>query len=87
VLVAGRPVVYLGPGGRQLTSFPDAHTEEGGELPLALAAIRRLPAAGRKRLLIRQIDGQPALDSGLREQFLAAGFEPDYDALTPARWK
>jgi hypothetical protein len=54
---------------------------------LALAALRRLPAAGRKRLLIRQIDGQPALDSGLREQFLAAGFEPDYDALTPARWK
>jgi ATP-dependent Lhr-like helicase len=80
VLVAGRPLVYLGPSGRQLLSFP----EQGGQaLALALAALRRLPRRGRRRLLIREIDGEPALGSPLRGALLAAGFEPDYDALAP----
>ncbi|MFY9975466.1 MAG: hypothetical protein WAK53_14495, partial [Chromatiaceae bacterium] len=49
----------------------------------ALAALRGVSGRGRKRLLIRQIDGLPALESPLRGALLAAGFEPDYDALTP----
>ncbi len=81
ILVAGRPVLHLGSGGRHLTSFPDAITEEGGELPLALAALARLPGGGRRRALIQSIDGVPALRSPLREALLAAGFAPDYDAL------
>ncbi|EGV17603.1 DNA glycosylase AlkZ-like family protein [Thiocapsa marina] len=85
ILVAGKPVLYLGSAGRQLTRFPSSISEEGGELPLALAALHRLPQRGRKRLAIQQIDGLPALESPLREALLHAGFESDYDALVPAR--
>jgi ATP-dependent Lhr-like helicase len=84
ILVAGRPVLYLGAGARALTSFPEHLTAAGGELPLALTALRGLSGSGRKRLLIRQIDGLPALESPLREYLIAAGFEVDYDALAPA---
>ncbi len=85
ILVAGKPVLYLGSAGRQLTHFPTSISEEGGELPLALAAMHRIPQRGRKRLAIQQIDGLPALESPLREALLRAGFEADYDALLPAR--
>ncbi len=84
ILVAGKVALYLGPGGRSLTSFPGSLTAEGGELALALVALRGLSGRGRKRLLIRQIDGLPVLTSPLRGALLAAGFEPDYDALAPA---
>jgi ATP-dependent Lhr-like helicase len=85
ILVAGKPVLCLGSAGRQLTRFPSSISEEGGELPLALAALHRVPHGGRKRLAIQQIDGLPALESPLREALLQAGFESDYDALVPAR--
>ncbi len=81
ILVAGRPVLYLAAGGRSLVSFPESITTEGGELPLALGVLHRLSGRGRRRLLIRQIDGRPALQSPVREPLLAAGFELDYDAL------
>ncbi len=80
VLVAGRPLLYLGSSGRQILSFPQ---EGGGALALALAALCGLPRRGRGRLLIREIDGERALTSPLRGALLAAGFEPDYDALAP----
>jgi ATP-dependent Lhr-like helicase len=86
VLVAGKPVLYVGAGGRQLLSFPGSISDQGGELKLALAALHRLPSSGR-RLLIQQIDGVPSLESPLREALLAAGFEADYDALRPVRWR
>jgi ATP-dependent Lhr-like helicase len=85
ILVAGQPALYVGAGRRALTSFAAASAEQGNALTLALDALHRLPADGRRRLLIQQIDGQPALESPLREPLLAAGFETDYDALTPAR--
>jgi len=81
VLVAGRPVLYLGPGGRQLLSLADVGP---AGLRLALEALRGVRLPGRGRLLIREIDGEPALGSPLRDALLAAGFEPDYDALVPA---
>jgi ATP-dependent Lhr-like helicase len=84
ILVAGRPVLYLAAGGRALTSFPADQSREGDVLALALDALRGLAGGGRKRLLIRQIDGVPALESPLREALLAAGFESDYDALAPS---
>ena len=83
VLVAGKPVLYLGSSGRRLWSFPSGLTATGGELPLALAALSRLSGGGRRRLLIQTIDGRPALQSPLREPMLAAGFVSDYDALVP----
>lgn len=86
ILVAGKPVLYLAANGRQLLSFPGSRTDTGRELDLAAAALHRIPS-GRKRLLIQHIDGAPALESPLRETLIAAGFEPDYDALAPARFR
>jgi ATP-dependent Lhr-like helicase len=86
VLVAGKPVLYLGANARQLMSFPGGSTDTGRELELAAAALHRIPS-GRKRLLIQHVDGLPALESPLRETLIAAGFELDYDALAPARFR
>ncbi|WP_295888236.1 DEAD/DEAH box helicase [uncultured Thiohalocapsa sp.] len=86
ILVAGRPVLYLAANGRQLLSFPTSLTDTGRELDLAAAALHRIPS-GRRRLLIQHIDAHPALESPLREPLIAAGFEPDYDALAPARFR
>ena len=86
VLVAGRPVAYLNPAGRHLVTFPEAMTEQGGELALALDALRRLPLQGRRRLCLHQVDGVPALQSPLRAAILAAGFVADYEALVPMPW-
>lgn len=86
ILVAGKPVVYVATSGKQILTFPDAVSDDGNELELALAALVRVPSAGRKRLLIQHIDGVPALESPLREALIAAGFEADYDALAPARF-
>jgi ATP-dependent Lhr-like helicase len=85
ILVAGSPVLFLSASGKWLNSFPASITDEGNELPLALAALRQVPRTGRGRMLIQAIDGVPALQSPLREQMLAAGFEVDYDALSPVR--
>lgn len=83
-LVAGRPVLYLGVGARQLLSFP-VSDDDHGALDVALRALHRLPRTSRGRFAIRQIDGQPALASPLQARLLAAGFEPDGDALIPIR--
>jgi ATP-dependent Lhr-like helicase len=85
ILVAGKPVLYLSASARNLTTFPASITEAGNELPLALTALQQAPRIGRRRILIGVIDGEPALKSRLREKILSAGFEADYDALTPTR--
>jgi ATP-dependent helicase Lhr and Lhr-like helicase len=86
ILVAGKPVLYLAANARQLLSFPASVTDAGNELDLAAAALHRIPS-GRRRLLIAHIDGLPALESPLRETLINAGFEPDYDALAPSRFR
>jgi ATP-dependent Lhr-like helicase len=87
ILVAGKAVLYLGAGGRQLTSFPATLTDAGGELGPAIAMLHRVPRTGRRRLMIETVDGQPALDAPLRDAILSAGFERDYDALAQVRWR
>jgi ATP-dependent Lhr-like helicase len=84
ILVAGAPVVFVAPGGRQILTFPSSCTDLGGELALALAALHRIPHRGR--LAIREVDGVAAAESPLREAMLAAGFALDYDAWRPADW-
>jgi ATP-dependent Lhr-like helicase len=83
ILVAGAPVLYLAAGGRALITFPDSIGRDGAELALALETLTGLSGTGRGRLLIRQIDDVPALQSPLRESLIGAGFESDYDALVP----
>ncbi len=84
VLVAGRPVLYLGSGGRHLISFPGSFSESGRELERACAVLPRIPRVGRRRLLtIEKIDGLPVRESPHRELLLASGFVSDYRGLVP----
>jgi len=81
VLVAGRPALYLGSGGRQLASFPEVMREPGA-LDVAVKALRGVCRYGpRRHLLIERIDGREARQSNLWARLVAAGLEPDYRGL------
>ena len=81
ILVQGRPVLYLGPGGRQLLTFTEAVRDEH-ELELALRALHRLPRGTRRRaLVIEKIDGVPVRESVHFERMRRCGFESDYRGL------
>ena len=81
LLHAGRPVLYLGPGGRQLSCFPQA-LREPGVAEAAFGALARLPERGRRRtLVIEQVDGTPVRESPYRDLMLANGFVSDYRGL------
>ncbi|HEY8429397.1 MAG TPA: DEAD/DEAH box helicase, partial [Sandaracinaceae bacterium] len=86
VLVDGLPVLFLDRAGRQATTFAAAH-EEPDAFPAAAGALRMLLLDRRRRgLRIERIDGVPALDSPLREAFLAAGFRAEYKGLALDRF-
>lgn len=86
ILVGGRPMLYLGAGGRQLASFP-AMLEDDAEsrLDSAFTALARLPRGGRRgALVVEQLDGQPVRESAHYRRMSECGFESDYRGLTPA---
>ncbi|NEV62019.1 Lhr family helicase [Thiorhodococcus minor] len=85
VLVAGRPLLYIASGGRQVMTFAYLDDDQGADLRLAIVSLNRLFALGRKPLRIRSIDGVSVIESPLRASFLSAGFEADYDLLTRSR--
>jgi len=81
LLHQGRPVLYLGPNGRQLTSFP-ANLGDPAVRHAAFAALTKLPKAQRRgALVIEKIDARPVLESPLADELLAAGFVRDYRGL------
>jgi len=81
ILVQGRPLLYLGPGGRQLLTFPGS-LRDAQELELALQALPHLPRGTRRRtLVIEKIDGVPARESVHSERMRRCGFESDYRGL------
>ena len=83
ILVEGKAILYLGPGGRQLLTFPDMAGEQRGELEAAMRALHRLPRAGRRSLLtIHKVDGVPVSDSPHYALLQACGFERDYRGVT-----
>jgi hypothetical protein len=78
--VDGEPVLYLGAGGKHMTTFPAAHD------PAALAAaVGALQDVARRRrgkfLRVEQIDGRPAHASALAPQLLALRFTSSYRGL------
>jgi ATP-dependent Lhr-like helicase len=82
----GRPLLYVAPGGRSLSSFPAMLREEEGALPAALEALRGLPRTGRRgALVIDRIDGRPAAESPLFPAFREAGYRLDYGGLIDIR--
>ncbi len=83
ILVDGKAVLYLGPGGRQLLTFPQMAGEQRGELKAALRALHQLPRGARRGLLtIRKIDGVPVNESPHLELLRDCGFERDYRGVT-----
>ena len=82
ILAGGRPALYLGRGGRRLTTL----VEDDALLARALPALAEAAAGLRRRsLTLRTVDGEPARTSRLAPALLRAGFVPDYDGLTLRR--
>jgi ATP-dependent helicase Lhr and Lhr-like helicase len=80
VLVGGRPVAYLERGGRSLVVFPAAEHHPGWASAVA-GLVRPGGGAGRSRLEIARIDGEPAAASPHAEALRAAGFRDGYRGL------
>jgi ATP-dependent helicase Lhr and Lhr-like helicase len=82
VIVAdGLPVLYLGPGGKQLVTLD----QEPHRLLAACRALHRIPRTGRRRLLgIEQVDGVPVQESAHAGVLLEAGFVRDYRGFSKA---
>ncbi len=80
VLVGGEPVLYLGAGGKHLTTFPAARTPD-----TLAAAVAALPALARQRrgklLRIERIDGREARSSELAPALISLAFSPSYRGL------
>jgi ATP-dependent Lhr-like helicase len=81
LLHVGRPLLYLGPGGRQLLTFPETLRDPALQ-QAALRALHDLPRAGRRRsLVIEKIDGVAVDKSPYHEALLQTGFVSDYRGL------
>ena len=82
LLARGRPVLYAGPRGRSLITFPETIRDEEGALAAAIDHLRRLPkGSSRSMLVIQKIDGIEVTESPLLQQFREAGFASDYRGL------
>lgn len=80
VLVDGRPALYLDRGSGRMTTFEAA--QETAVLEPALAAlVPGLTRLGRRRLVVGEIDGEPARRSVLFERLVEAGFRAGYRGL------
>mgnify|MGYP002622694927 CR=1 FL=1 len=82
LLARGRPLFYVGRRGSAILTFPDSLRDEDDACTAAIRALRRLPkAASRSMLVIEKIDGLPVDESPLAPAFRAAGFVTDYRGL------
>jgi len=78
LLHQGQAVLYLGPRGRQLLTFPAA-LHDPAVATAAFEALQRLPKQTRRgTLIIEKIDGVPVADSPHLQGLLGAGFVNDY---------
>jgi ATP-dependent Lhr-like helicase len=83
ILDRGNPLLYVGPGGRQLITFPALAYE--GALAMAIGALGQLPRAGRRApLVVETIDGVSVYESPLAAALTQAGFRRDYRGLALA---
>ncbi len=82
VLLAGRPLLALEPGGRTLTLLSAAADQVDAALVELVAAVHegRVP-----HLALETIAGVPAAESSWRERLLELGFRPGLRRLTLAR--
>jgi ATP-dependent Lhr-like helicase len=85
LLVDGAPALYVAASGRHLLTFPGATPDPERSLAVALAALPRLPRAGRRGLLVvEKVDGEPVADSPRAPTLVAHGFVRDYRGMTLA---
>jgi ATP-dependent Lhr-like helicase len=83
VLVAGHPVLYAGPRGRHLLTFPCPGRSWAEVLPRAVEAWLHCPQR-RGRVAPERIDGQSVFDSPHLEILRRCGFERGYRGLVHA---
>jgi ATP-dependent Lhr-like helicase len=80
VIVDREPVLYLGAGGKHLTTFPAAN--DPNKVEAAIPKLRELARRNRaKRLRIEQIDGAQPRASALTPRLLASAFVQGYRGL------
>lgn len=84
VLVAGRPMLWLGANGQQLLVF-GSDVLDDASLVLALRHLHKLPGRWRRRsVLVKKVNGSEALASVFRPAMEEAGFSADYGGM---RWQ
>jgi ATP-dependent Lhr-like helicase len=78
VLVDGALAAWLGPGERQVLTFPEEVEErtEPDVLAAVAGALAAEPARTGRALVVQEADGRPVADSPLGEALRAAGFAP-----------
>jgi ATP-dependent Lhr-like helicase len=83
VLVAGRPALFVEPGGRGLQLLARGREDV---IERALGALAEAVRHGRvERLALERIDGEPALASPYRDRLLALGLRAGLRRLTLSR--
>lgn len=82
VLVEGRPVLYLEPGGRSAVTLASAH-DDSDDLARAVAALRA--HLDYRTLRVARVDGGPAGAAPVAARLLAAGFQRDGVGLALSR--
>ncbi|MCC7108809.1 MAG: hypothetical protein IT382_05945, partial [Deltaproteobacteria bacterium] len=82
VLVEGRPVLYLEPGGRSLLTLAAAR-EDSDDLARAVAALRA--HLDYRTLRVARVDGGPARDAPVTPRLRAVGFGTDGVGLALGR--
>ena len=81
ILHLGRPVLYLGPNGRQLLTFPGNGVDPEVRAS-AFTALHHIPRRGRRgSLIIEKVDGLPVRESPHYAEMLDCGFVKDYRGL------
>ncbi len=86
LMLGGYPVLWVGPGGRQLLTFPIPGRPAPESLAAAFAALERLPGAvGKRRLLVQEVDGQPVSESRYLTLMRDCGFANTYRGLEISR--
>lgn len=83
VLVDGHATLFVDRGGERVLCFEDESDADGAaRIERALQAFaREIPRMGKRRVEVRELDGENVLRSHLAEAFLRAGFRAGYRGL------
>ena len=82
LLLRGHPVLWIGPRGRKILTFPFPGRAPEESISVGLRALQRLPRkSGKWRLLVQEVDGRPGHQSSYAELMRQSGFARTYRGL------